>query len=158
MLWGSTHSKILFCINFYNTQRPKENSTGCYKDTFQERERGKEERRRKNWSLYIKQTTLTPSSPRKLGLNQTGCLVTVSLLLTHPASYWYVIHLTLHKVDAHFFSFFFFSFGHMACGVSVPRPGIELRIWQWKSGILTTRAPGSSLMFISIWFHLDTLA
>jgi len=38
MLWGSTHSKILFCINFYNIQSPKENSTGCYKDTFQERE------------------------------------------------------------------------------------------------------------------------
>lgn len=33
--------------------------------------------------------TLTPLLPRKLGLDQAGCLGTVSFLLTHPASYWH---------------------------------------------------------------------
>ena len=33
---------------------------------------------------------------------------------------------------------------YMACGISVPRPGIELRPWQWKCWILTTGPPGNS--------------
>ena len=33
----------------------------------------------------------------------------------------------------------------MTCRISVPRPGIEPRPWQWKPGILTTRPPGNSL-------------
>ena len=40
--------------------------------------------------------------------------------------------------------FFFFSFGHVACGILVPQPGIEPGPWQQKPGILTTRPPGNS--------------
>ena len=37
-----------------------------------------------------------------------------------------------------------FIFGHTACGISVPWPGIEPRQWQWKCCALTTRPPGNS--------------
>ena len=37
-----------------------------------------------------------------------------------------------------------FSFGHMACGILVPQPGIELGPWHQKPGILTTRRPENS--------------
>ena len=32
----------------------------------------------------------------------------------------------------------------MAYGISVPQPGTESRLWQWKPGVLTTRSPGNS--------------
>ena len=32
----------------------------------------------------------------------------------------------------------------MAYGISVPQPGIESGLWQWKPGVLTTRSPGNS--------------
>ena len=43
--------------------------------------------------------------------------------------------------------FFFFSFGLMACGISVPWPGIEPRPQQWKCQILTTRQ-GTPLIYL----------
>ena len=36
------------------------------------------------------------------------------------------------------------------CGISVPRPGVEPRLCQWKHWILTARPPGNSLK----WFLL----
>lgn len=38
----------------------------------------------------------------------------------------------------------------MACGISVPQPGVELRPWQRKPNILTTRLPGYSLEYLFI--------
>lgn len=78
------------------------------------REGGKEEEEPGSLCRANNPHTVTPSSPRKLGLDQTCCLGTVSLLLTYPASYWQFMHLTLCEADAHFF------FGHTACGTSVP--------------------------------------
>ena len=50
---------------------------------------------------------------------------------------------------------FFFGRGeelhHMACGISVPWSGIELRSWQSKSRILTTGPPGCSLLFVELF-------
>ena len=100
-------------------------------DTFQlflrkrKREGGKEEEELESLYKTDHPHTLTPSSPRKLGLNQTGCLVTVSLLLTHPASYWHFMHLTLHKVDAHFFSFFSFLLATWLVGSQFPNQGLN---------------------------------
>ena len=43
-----------------------------------------------------------------------------------------------------FFLTLFFLPNHSACGISVPRPGIEPRPWQWKPEMLTSRPPGNS--------------
>ena len=48
-----------------------------------------------------------------------------------------------------------------ACGISVPRPGIEPGPRQWKPRILTTRPPGNSFVllffFFLIYFFLAVL-
>ena len=49
-----------------------------------------------------------------------------------------------------FFCFFVFWLCYTACGMLVPRPGIEPRPWQWKRGVLTTGPPGKSLMGLLI--------
>ena len=41
---------------------------------------------------------------------------------------------------------FVFFFGCTACRISVPRPGFEPRVQQWKPRILTTRSPGNFLL------------
>ena len=43
--------------------------------------------------------------------------------------------------------FFFFPFGLMACGISIPWPGIEPRPQQWKCQILTPRQ-GTPLIYL----------
>ena len=64
------------------------------------------------------------------------------------------------QVHIYFFLFFFWLCC-VACGVSVPHPGIEPRPQQWEPRILTTRQPGNSqairelpilLILISSWY------
>ena len=43
--------------------------------------------------------------------------------------------------------FYLFIYLVMACRILVPRPGTELKSWQWKHKILTTRPQGNSLQW-----------
>lgn len=51
------------------------------------------------------------------------------------------------------FSFFsFFQLCNTACRISVPRPGIESRPWQWRPRILTPRLTRNSPLWFSLLF------
>ena len=54
------------------------------------------------------------------------------------------------KMRKIFSSFFFFGLCCTTCGTSVPWSGIELRLRQWKPGILTTRPPENSQKILSM--------
>ena len=47
---------------------------------------------------------------------------------------------------------FFFQLCNAACRISVPRPEIETRLWQWKPRILTARPTGNSPLWFSLLF------
>ena len=51
-----------------------------------------------------------------------------------------------------FLSLFLFQLCNAACRISVPRPGIETRPWQWKPRILTARPTGNSPLWFSLLF------
>ena len=48
---------------------------------------------------------------------------------------------------------FFFSFGHEACGILAPKPGIEPTPTALEGEVLTTGQPGSLRKPISCFFH-----
>ena len=48
--------------------------------------------------------------------------------------------------------FFFFQLCNAACRISVPRPGIESRPWQWRPRILTPRLMRNSPLWFSLLF------
>ena len=51
-------------------------------------------------------------------------------------------------------SLFFFWPCYVACGILVPRPGIEPRLWQWQHRVLSTGLPGNSLSSLFKFFFL----
>ena len=64
--------------------------------------------------------------------------------LCFPNSSWQSSQLTPYSFFP-FLSHSLFLPNHSACGISVSRPGIEPRPWQWKPGMVTSRWPGNSL-------------
>ena len=44
---------------------------------------------------------------------------------------------------------------HLACGISVPWPGIETEPWEWKPRILTIRRPGNFWSWTSVLHNCE---
>ena len=69
------------------------------------------------------------------------------LLVNCPSAFFPCNNMTLHFSGNSALLFFFFWPCCVACGISVPQPGIEPGPWRWNPRLLTTRPPGNSLCF-----------
>ena len=59
------------------------------------------------------------------------------------------------------FTAYLFIYGHKACGILVPRPGLKLASSALEGGFLTTGSPGKSsfhLKYIVSWVITETAA
>ena len=87
-------------------------------------------------------------------------LHSTTLFWLHPRSFWAILS-SLNSLQ-YCFCFMFWFFGHEACGIWAPRPGIKPRPLQLEGEVLTTgplgKSPGYFLVFpTSAALFLNTL-